>query len=85
MNKEEDIKKIRQLLKKTGFDTREMTDAEVMAKAEAIWDVLKPRIEEIMDWLLSDEVLLALDSVVTAIGDWWASLPEEVRNLKEEK
>jgi len=56
-----------------------------MAKAEAIWDVLKPRIEEIMDWLLSDEVLPALDSVVTAIGDWWASLPEEVRNLKEEK
>ena len=80
MNREQAMRKTRQLLKKSGVDTSEMTDAEVVAKVESIWDALKPEIEKIMDWLASDEVLSIFDSIFTAIGEWWESLPEEVRN-----
>lgn len=78
MDKEEALKEARRLLKKSGVDTSEMTDAEMLAKIEERWEILKPELERLIEGICK-----ALSPIVAFyiawMNEWWESLPEEVR------
>ena len=83
MTREDALREARRLLKGKGVDTSEMTDADVSEAISDIWRGLKPKIDEIMEFLQAS-VAITLNDIIKTISMWWSLIPrdiqEEVKN-----